>query len=198
MYSAKGQRTKDHFIKVSAHLFNTQGYAGTSISEILDSAGYSKGALYRVFKDKDELAVSAFHYNYGIVKKRLIATVQDIEDDIDRILAVPRFYGNLKDEASLLEGGCPILNTAIEADDTHPFLKALTRKAFKEMAQLIEHTIAIAKDNKAIKASVNPKELANFMVATIEGSIALMKSMDNNTVMKQNMNQLETAILKML
>lgn len=198
MYSEKGQNTKDHFIKTSAHLFNTKGYAGTSISDILNDAGYSKGALYRVFKDKDELAEEAFKYNLGIMKSLLLNEVRGVTNDIDRIFAVPRFYGSIKDTQSFLEGGCPILNTSIEADDTHPRLKKLARKAFNEMASLIESAIEIAKDNKTIKDSINAKELSHFMVATIEGSIAMMQSMETDEVIKTNMKYLEKTVKTML
>jgi AcrR family transcriptional regulator len=36
-------------------LFGKQGYAGTSIDEIVRAAGVTKGALYHHFRDKDEL-----------------------------------------------------------------------------------------------------------------------------------------------
>ena len=198
MYSEKGQQTKDHFIKTSAHLFNTKGYAGTSISDILSDAGYSKGALYRVFKDKDELAVEAFKYNLGIMKSLLRNEVRGSNNDIDRIFAVPRFYASINETKSFLEGGCPVLNTSIEADDTHPRLKKLARKAFDEMASLIESAIAMAQNNKTVKGSVNAKELSRFMVATIEGSIAMMQSMENDEVIKTNMKYLENTVKSIL
>ena len=198
MFSEKGQQTKDHFIKTSAHLFNTKGYAGTSISDILKDAGYSKGALYRVFKDKDEIAVEAFKYNLGIMKSLLRNEVRGSNNDIDRILAVPRFYASINETKSFLEGGCPVLNTSIEADDTHPRLKKLARKAFDEMATLIETAIAMAQNNKTVKGSVNAKELSRFMVATIEGSIAMMQSMETDEVIKTNMEYLEKTVKAML
>lgn len=198
MYSEKGQQTKDHFIKTSARLFNTKGYAGTSISDILNDAGYSKGALYRVFKDKDELAVEAFNYNLGIMKSLLRDEVYNTLDDIDRILAIPRFYASINDTKSFLEGGCPVLNTATEADDTHPRLKAMVRKAFIDMAMLIEQTIEQAKKNNRVKATVSARELSHFMVATIEGSIAMMQSMDSDAVIKNNMKYLEKTVKSML
>ncbi len=198
MYSEKGQQTKDHFIKTSAHLFNTKGYAGTSISDILNDAGYSKGALYRVFKDKDELAVEAFKYNLGIMKSLLLNEVHRSNNDIDRIFAVPRFYASINETKSFLKGGCPVLNTSIEADDTHPRLKNLARKAFDEMASLIETAIAMAQDNKTVKKGINAKEISRFMVATIEGSIAMMQSMETDEVIKTNMKYLENTVKSML
>ena len=198
MYSAKGQQTKDHFIKTSAHLFNTKGYAGTSISDILNDAGYSKGALYRVFKDKDELAIAAFKYNYNIMKVQLLAAVENASSEVDRIFAIPRFYASMGTDVHFLEGGCPILNTSIEADDTHPQLKKMTRNAFTEMASLMEAAIIAAQANDAVKHDINPKEVSQFMVAAIEGSIAMTQSLETYKILKKNMNYLETAVKAML
>ncbi len=197
MYSEKGQQTKDHFIRVSANLFNTKGYSGTSISDILSAAGYSKGALYRVFKDKDELAVAAFSHNYGLMKTQLKNAYQSATNDMDRIFAVPRFYKNIK-ENNFMKGGCPILNTSIEADDTHPILKKLSSKAFIEMRSLIELAITTAQTNNTIGDHINPRKLSQYMVATIEGSIAMVQSLEDYKVIKSNMEYLENNIKSML
>lgn len=197
MYSEKGQQTKDHFIRVSANLFNTKGYAGTSISDILSAAGYSKGALYRVFKDKDELAVAAFSYNFKLMKTQLKNAYESATNDIDRIFAVPRFYKNIR-ENNFIKGGCPILNTSIEADDTHPILKKLSSNAFIRMRELIEMAITTAQTNGSIGDHIHPRELSQYMVATIEGSIAMTQSLEDPKIIKCNMEYLENNIKSML
>ncbi|MGB5818439.1 MAG: TetR/AcrR family transcriptional regulator [Saonia sp.] len=197
MYTEKGQQTKEHFIRISADLFNKKGYAGTAISDILDTAGYSKGALYRIFKDKDEIAVEAFKYNLGIMYTQLQDAIAVAEKDVDKILAIPRFYKNI-DGKKFVQGGCPILNTAIEADDTHPQLNHLASNAFVRMSGLIEETLTRAKGNKSITETIDPKIVAQYMVATIEGSIAMMKSIGKKDIMKNNMIYLEKTILQQL
>jgi AcrR family transcriptional regulator len=119
MYTEKGERTRQNFIEVSAYLFNKKGYAGTAVSEILEAAGYSKGALYRTFTDKDELSLEAFKFNLNKLQRGLIKNVQSQNSAMTKLLAVPDFYidGSLD---QIVPGGCPILNTAIEVDDTNP------------------------------------------------------------------------------
>jgi AcrR family transcriptional regulator len=41
--------------RVSVELFAEQGYAQTSVQQIVDAAGVTKGALYHYFKSKDDL-----------------------------------------------------------------------------------------------------------------------------------------------
>ncbi|MBO0897730.1 MULTISPECIES: TetR/AcrR family transcriptional regulator [Arthrobacter] len=46
---------KEQLARVSVDLFATQGYAKTSVQQIVDAAGVTKGALYHYFDSKDDL-----------------------------------------------------------------------------------------------------------------------------------------------
>ena len=197
MYTPKGQKTREHFIRVSADLFNKKGYAGTAISDILDTAGYSKGALYRTFTDKDELSTEAFKYNLHVMRSKLREAIVREKKTIDKVLAIPRYYKNI-DTNNFIAGGCPILNTAIEADDTSPYLNKLASDAFKEWASLIAETIEQGKKKGEIDASVSASKLSFFIIASIEGSIALLKTIGDTRIMKDNMAFLEKTIMNQL
>ncbi len=197
MYTDKGQRTRNHLIEVSANLFNKKGYAGTSISDILETAGYSKGALYRTFKDKDELSFEAFKYNFKIMKGYLKAAMDSSSSYIDKVLAIPRYYKNYENN-KFVAGGCPILNTALESDDTSPELNKYASNAFKDWTYMIEEAIVDGQKYNEINPNVKAGELSAFIVATIEGSIAMQSSMKDRNLMKSNMDILENLIKQQL
>ena len=60
-------KTKKEIIEKSAPVFNVNGYAGTKIQQVLDATGYKMGGIYNHFKNKKELALAVFQYNYGMV-----------------------------------------------------------------------------------------------------------------------------------
>jgi AcrR family transcriptional regulator len=45
----KGERTRSYIIERSAPLFNRQGYAGTSLKDIMEATGLEKGGIYNHF-----------------------------------------------------------------------------------------------------------------------------------------------------
>ncbi|MDX2138327.1 MAG: TetR/AcrR family transcriptional regulator, partial [Chloroflexota bacterium] len=45
---------RKRIIATTASLFNTQGYAGTSMSDVLEATGLHKGSVYLCFPSKDE------------------------------------------------------------------------------------------------------------------------------------------------
>lgn len=195
MYTEKGERTRQQFIEVSADLFNKKGYAGTAISEILKAAGYSKGALYRTFTDKDELSMEAFKFNLSKLQKGLIKNIQLQNSAMAKLLAVPDFYidGHVE---QIVPGGCPILNTAIEVDDTNPQMNEAVKKAFSNWKNLILEIINAGKLNNEFNKDINAEELAFFIIANIEGSITLAKTYKNKGILNNNMKRLKKYIIE--
>jgi len=51
----KQERTRDALLEAASKLFCERGLEGTSIDEIAQAAGYTKGAFYANFKSKEEL-----------------------------------------------------------------------------------------------------------------------------------------------
>ncbi|WP_156915708.1 TetR/AcrR family transcriptional regulator [Desulfatirhabdium butyrativorans] len=61
-------QNKEQILKAAAKLFSENGYAGTSIREIVEAAGITKPTLYYYFQNKEELyldlmetAINTFH-----------------------------------------------------------------------------------------------------------------------------------------
>lgn len=59
----KGKISKEKLVSASAELFWKKGYHYTSIRDILDATGLTKGSFYFYFENKEELAkaVVAFY-----------------------------------------------------------------------------------------------------------------------------------------
>ena len=65
--------TKEEILKKSGLLFNTQGYKATSISHITTATGFTKGAIYKHFKNKEELEKEEFDKLVGSFKLKPLA-----------------------------------------------------------------------------------------------------------------------------
>lgn len=49
------ERTRAALIASARHVFATRGFEGASLDEIADAAGYTRGAIYRYFANKEDL-----------------------------------------------------------------------------------------------------------------------------------------------
>jgi AcrR family transcriptional regulator len=61
----------ERLIKVSTRLFARHGYEATSVQQIVDAAGVTKGALYHHFASKDDLLYEVYHRVLGAQRARL-------------------------------------------------------------------------------------------------------------------------------
>jgi TetR/AcrR family transcriptional regulator, transcriptional repressor for nem operon len=117
----KAEITRQLIVEKTAPVFNTKGYAGTSLTDLTMATGLTKGSIYGNFTNKDEVAMAAFDYNLSLLTKGMAAAVAGCKDSIGKLLAMVDFYRS-GTKTLLTRGGCPILYTAVEADDTHPGL----------------------------------------------------------------------------
>lgn len=170
----KGQITKEHIIRQSAGLFNTKGYSGTTLSDIIERCNVRKGGIYNHFENKDEIALAAFDYTFAQLKVLLAEAIAGQSEPAGRLTAVCDAYIRLV-EKDLWEGGCPVLNAAVENDDGHPLLK---QRAQLAMNELMAHLGAILKEGverKQFRGDIDADAASSVVIALIEGGVMLSK-----------------------
>ncbi|MGF1489152.1 MAG: TetR/AcrR family transcriptional regulator [Prochloraceae cyanobacterium] len=168
------EETKAKIIQISAELFNTKGYSGTSISDIMEATGLKKGGIYNHFKSKEELALAAFDYAFQQISIRTLKVWKKHSNAKDRLLAIVANFSSYIDNPPIF-GGCPILNTAIESDDTHPALQKKALEAMNSWRSLICRIIEKGIAKEEINPSTNADEVASVIICTVEGSIMMSK-----------------------
>lgn len=170
----KSEKTRQMIIERSAVLFNERGFAGTSMSDIMDETGLTKGGLYGNFKSKEEIAVAAFLHSVKYVSKVIRKRTRFIDNSLDKLKTVVYFYKERVLDPPV-KGGCPILNTSIEADDNNPVLKEEVVKAMQFWHKRIVTTIEEGIQNEEIIPEAKPVELATFFIGCIEGGIMMAR-----------------------
>lgn len=174
----KAERTKKYIIDQVSPIFNKKGVAGTSLSDMTEATGLTKGAIYGNFKDKDTLAQACFQHNLRFLQKGLYKSIATSGDAHHKLSALINFY--LEYYADVAEnGGCPLMNSAIEADDAYPLLKEKVKHTMlqweKELVSIVQDSV----NNGEITQSIDPIKFSRRFIASIEGAILLAKSMED-------------------
>ncbi len=194
----KGEQTHQSIIKQAVEVFNQNGYAGTSIGDLMEVTGLSKGAIYNHFDSKDDLAIQTFDYAIGKVQKHFADTIRQApKHAIHRLLAVIHVFQDYIENPMFL-GGCPILNTATEADDTHPALRERAQQAMSTWLDFIARTVERGIEESQIRPHVDPQAIAVIMVSALEGGVMMSKlygdSSHINRVVAYLTRYLETSV----
>lgn len=170
--TTKAERTTAYIIETVAPIFNKLGYVGTSMSDLTEATGLTKGALYGNFENKEALALSAFEYN----SKNLLSKIDEVlaveGSSLEKIFALTDFYRNY-DVFTADSGGCPILNTGVDAQHNNRLLAAASREAIKEIEGKIALVLEKGANNNELKLPVTPLQFAKQLFTMIQGAIAM-------------------------
>lgn len=171
---SKAERTRRFIIERTADIFNRKGFAGTSLSDLTKATGLTKGSIYSNFENKEEVALAVFDYNYDKVVKAVEKRMLQENTYFDKLMVYARMYEYFS-RSSFLPGGCPILNTAIEADDTHELLKARAADAIIKWKKNLERLIRAGISAGEFRPGLDQSQLALSIIALIEGGIMIAK-----------------------
>lgn len=196
---SKAEKTRQFIIESTAELFNKKGYAGTSLAHISEATGLTKGSIYGNFENKYEVAKEVYLYNARRLASGLENNLKPEMSSRKKLIAILDFYRNSW-ENNFSRGGCPIMNTAIECDDTMPFLKAEVAKSFAAWSNKFATIIEEGKAKNEIKDSVNASDYSYLFIMLIEGGILLSKTTNNQNLLFQALDRvakiIDTEIIK--
>ncbi|WP_268231533.1 TetR/AcrR family transcriptional regulator [Sphingobacterium sp. UT-1RO-CII-1] len=176
----KAEKTRQYIIEKTAPLFNTKGYAVTTVSDIIEVTGLTKGSIYGNFRDKDEVVVEAYKYNVSRLRVAMHAAIVNESSSFLQLLAMVEFYRNAFDKI-MQEGGCPMLNAATESDDHLLFLKDAVQASFIGWHQKVEIIIQSGIHDGSFKTDIEPAAYASTFMMLIEGGILLSRTLGSNT-----------------
>lgn len=170
-----GAQTRENILRQAAALFNRQGFAGASMSDIMQATGLQKGGIYRHFESKEALALEAFDYAVGQMAARFTASLEGREHAIDRLNGIVDVFARLHDDPPV-PGGCPMMNTAVQTDDAEsPALRDRARTAMDGLRTLIRQTVRKGIARGEVRADVDGDALATLMISTLEGGVAISR-----------------------
>ena len=176
---SNAEHTKQRIIETAAIIFNQNGYVGTSIADIVRSTGIHKGGIYKHFKSKDEIAVAAFDHSLGLIVTAAIDRVGQEETAIDRLIAFVNTFKGFTTEP-ICVGGCPVLNMAVESDDTHPGMRIHVQNAVNGIRALIGSIVELGIRQGEIVANTDIEQVSTIIFVTIEGAILMSKLYSND------------------
>lgn len=191
---SKAEKTRQFIIEKTAALFNTKGYISTSLSDITQATGLTKGSIYGNFENKDQVAIEVYKYNAAQLSAIMSRSFGDqYPSSVDKLHAFADFYK--KNWRSVFSnGGCPLMNAATEADDSFPVLKKQVKRSFEMWTAKITAVIQQGQEHQELNGTINAEEYASLFVMLIEGGILLSKTMDDEKFLYQALDRIKNMI----
>ena len=174
--------TRPRILDLAAPVFNRRGYAATAMSDLMAATQMEKGGLYYHFPSKSALGVAAFEHGVAKVAEamdRAAASSTDPRARLDAMIAVFRRHA----VDPLGEGGSPVFNAAVEADDSDDAaLKASVQTSFDRLLRFVQRTVERGMRSGTFAADTDARGLAAFFVASLEGAAVLARVSGDVTI----------------
>ncbi len=184
---SKGEKTRQRIVQKAAAVFNQHGYSGTSLSDLMEKTGLEKGGIYRHFESKEDLAVAAFDYAWSEIKRIRLGALDAIPSPLGKLRGMVDIFAS---KPSAVPGGCALMNTAIDADDGNPVLRAHARNAMHEWLAYLEIAVREGMAQGEIVAETSPESVASVIIATLEGSLMISRITANENPLRLARKQL--------
>jgi AcrR family transcriptional regulator len=178
MAGTKGLKTRQRIVEMAAPVFNRQGFVGASMRDLISATGLEKGGIYNHFGSKEQLALEAYDFAMSRVTDALARSQEGATDAVDRLTRMIESFATFARKPAIA-GGCPIMNTAIEADDGNPELRDRAKESMTLWHRLIGR---IVKDGIALgtlAADTDPYALAALLTGSLEGALMLSRLYDD-------------------
>lgn len=172
---SKAERTRQLIIEKSAHLFNQKGFAGTSMQDIMAATGLTKGGIYGHFESKEEIALAAFEHATSYLTKLIADKLAAHTSARNKLSALISFYRNYLLTPPII-GGCPVLNTSVEADDTNPQLRAGVIKILNRLHKAVANIVRQGIEQGEFKETADADRFAVLFISMVEGGIMVSKA----------------------
>ena len=178
---ARGE-SRERILDAALDAIRAQGYAATSVDDLCDAAGLTKGSFFHHFRSKEELAIAAAaHFARMAEGIFAAAPYRTTIDPLDRLLGYVDF------RIAMLQGELPqftcYLGTIVqEAYQSHPAIRAACERHLSEQVAMIAKDIAAAKRRYAPRARWSAESLALHMQAVLQGAFVLAKAREGPEV----------------
>jgi AcrR family transcriptional regulator len=160
------EETRRRLLEAAGQLFTRRGYEATSLEEIAETAGFTRGAVYSNFRDKDDLFVAFLGERMAEEAAEISAAVRAAPDYAARLRILRERYilSHCKDTA--------VLYAELQlAAARHPALRRKLRVLFEKHVETFARVTADVRGD--IPAQFRPVFVALF--AAIVG-IALQEA----------------------
>ena len=171
-----------------------RGFAATTVDDLCQRAGVTKGAFFHHFESKEALGVAAAGYwaeTTGAFFRE--APYHDPEDPLDRILAYIEFRKSIID-GDLAEFTCLVGTMVQEAYGSHPAIRDACAASILGHAATLEPDIAAAMKARRIDPDWTAAGLAKHTQSLIQGAFILAKATGDPAVAKESVDHLKRYI----
>lgn len=190
MQTKQPDLTRDKILQSAFCEIHRQGFQAASLANILQDTGLTKGALYHHFPTKQALGLAVIE---EVIKGRLdeliFKPLRESERPVEMLLEIIATI-NKKVPSDFIVLGCPLNNLMQEMSALDELFQEQLGGVLGVWQKTVEDALKRGKKQGTIRADVDYKAAALFVVSAWEGCIGVAKNMRSPRAFEICMKQL--------
>lgn len=178
--------TKEQLLQTAMELMLAKGYTATTVDEICEKAGITKGGFFHYFESKEDSGKAVLEY-YWQSQVQMVQEMpfHSIKDPLKRLHG---FLDSFADRARdpQITKSCLIGNFSQELSSTYPEIRTLCDKKFSMFADMLKQILDEAKQMYAPRLRFDTRGLAEHFIAIFQGALILSKAKQDTKVIEEN------------
>jgi TetR/AcrR family transcriptional repressor of nem operon len=135
----QSEQTRQRIIEAAAQLFARKGFYGTSIADLAQATGLTKGALYHHFENKDAIFFAVIETVRDAWREAVARDVLKAGDALTRLAVLFDNHARCISENETL---CLVLGSLVaEMDGVNPTFMAALEKIYADLTLFIERIV---------------------------------------------------------
>ena len=171
---------EDIVLDKALELFWHKGYEATSVQDLVDAMGISRGSLYDTFGDKHRLFLRVLERYRQNSHQRFKQIFDDaiFNQNVPVKIAITRFLNSLVDEAVAdpLTRGCLMTNTTVELAPHDAETAQLSQIHRESIEALLYRALQHGQATGEISPDADPLAMSRFLFMSIQGLRVVSKS----------------------
>lgn len=164
----QGEQTRQRIIEAAIQLFARKGFYSTSIADLAQATGLTKGALYHHFESKDDLLFAVIETVRELWRDTVVHDVLKAGNALDRLVVLFENHARLISEHETL---CLVLGGLVmEMDGANPTFMGTLQEIFADLTIFIEHIIEKGQKSGEVRPDLDARLAALNIVGMLEGS----------------------------
>lgn len=184
-----GQPARERLLVAASSLMHERGYEATGVAELCQAAGAPKGSFYYWWPTKQALALAMLDRQWELARERVVAPafamggpiVQQFARYAELLIAVLR--GEVEQTGSV--HGCPFGNFVVELATRNDVIRSRAEEILSELRRVFATAIAAAKEAGELPADLDSDDLAEAILAQLEGLFVIAKARNDPAVFER-------------
>jgi TetR/AcrR family transcriptional repressor of nem operon len=186
----KGEMTRENVLEIAQRLMLEKGFSGTSIDEIIEESGLTKGGFFYHFDGKNELArhlMMKYQRDDTAFFNNLFQRADDLsEDPLQQMLIFLKLLAEAMSDLPGLHPGCLVANFTFYGQMLNDDVKQATADTMLVWRKMFTERIDRINEKYKQKIETSSVELADMLNTIIEGGIIVSRAqMDKNLLPQQ-------------